>query len=89
LAERSLRTLLGGGAFFESPRWRDGRWWWVSDFYRHLVLTVDPGDSASPARWWRAAGPAGGAAVAGESRHAVVTSRRLKTRPATAAASAR
>jgi sugar lactone lactonase YvrE len=40
LAERSLHTLLGDGAFFESPRWHDGRWW-VSDFYRHLVLTVD------------------------------------------------
>jgi sugar lactone lactonase YvrE len=35
-----LHTLLEGGAFFESPRWHDGRWW-VSDFYRHLVLTVD------------------------------------------------
>ncbi len=35
-----LRTLLEGGAFFESPRWHEGRWW-VSDFYRHLVLTVD------------------------------------------------
>jgi sugar lactone lactonase YvrE len=39
---RRLRTLLEGGCFFEGPRWRDGRWW-VSDFYRHLVLTVDPG----------------------------------------------
>jgi sugar lactone lactonase YvrE len=34
-----LRTLLEGGAFFESPRWHDGRWW-LSDFYRHRVLTV-------------------------------------------------
>lgn len=34
-----MRTLLEGGAFFESPRWHDGRWW-VSDFYRHRVLTV-------------------------------------------------
>jgi sugar lactone lactonase YvrE len=42
MAERELETLLEGGAFFEGPRWRDGRWW-VSDFYRHLVLTVDPG----------------------------------------------
>jgi sugar lactone lactonase YvrE len=41
MAERSLHTLLGDGAFFESPRWHEGRWW-VSDFYRHLVLTVDP-----------------------------------------------
>lgn len=37
---RALRTVLTGGAFFESPRWHDGRWW-VSDFYRRLVLTLD------------------------------------------------
>ena len=37
---RRLDVLLEGGCFFESPRWHDGRWW-VSDFYRHLVLTVD------------------------------------------------
>ncbi len=41
MVERSLRTLLEGGTFFEGPRWHEGRWW-VSDFYRHLVLTVDP-----------------------------------------------
>lgn len=41
MAERKLETLLEGGAFFEGPRWRDGRWW-VSDFYRQLVLTVHP-----------------------------------------------
>jgi sugar lactone lactonase YvrE len=41
LSERSLQTLLEGGAFFEGPRWHKGRWW-VSDFYRHLVLTVEP-----------------------------------------------
>ena len=40
-----MRTLLEGGAFFESPRWHDGRWW-LSDFYRHRVLTVtEDGDS--------------------------------------------
>ena len=32
------RTLVDGGTFFEGPRWHDGRWW-VSDFYRHLVLS--------------------------------------------------
>ena len=32
------RTLVEGGTFFEGPRWHDGRWW-VSDFYRHLVLS--------------------------------------------------
>jgi sugar lactone lactonase YvrE len=31
--------LLEGGAFFESPRWHDGRWW-VSDFYREAVYTI-------------------------------------------------
>lgn len=36
---RSIATLLEGGSFFEGPRWRDGRWW-VSDFYRHVVLAV-------------------------------------------------
>jgi sugar lactone lactonase YvrE len=36
---RSLAPLLDGGAFFEGPRWHDGRWW-VSDFYRHGVFTV-------------------------------------------------
>ena len=36
-----LATLLEGGSFFEGPRWRDGRWW-VSDFYRHRVITVTP-----------------------------------------------
>ena len=34
-----MRTLLEGGAFFESPRGHEGRWW-LSDFYRHRVLMV-------------------------------------------------
>jgi sugar lactone lactonase YvrE len=42
---RTLTTLLDGGSFFEGPRWHDGRWW-VSDFYRGLVLTVDPDGNA-------------------------------------------
>jgi sugar lactone lactonase YvrE len=50
MADRPLHTLLSDGAFFESPRWHDGRWW-VSDFYRHLVLTVtedgEPGEMLS------------------------------------------
>src|SRR3954447_17421261 len=36
---RELRTLLEGGAYFEGPRWHEGRWW-VSDFYRRTVSTV-------------------------------------------------
>jgi sugar lactone lactonase YvrE len=46
MAERELRTLLDKGAFFEGPRWHDDRWW-VSDFYRHLVLTIDPDGSTA------------------------------------------
>jgi len=41
MAERTLTQLLDGGAFFEAPRWHDGRWW-VSDFYRQAVYTVSP-----------------------------------------------
>ncbi len=41
MAGRAFTTLLEGGAFFESPRWRDGRWW-VSDFYRQAVFSVTP-----------------------------------------------
>ena len=41
-----------GRAFFEAPRWHDGRWW-VSDFYRDRVIAVEP------------AGRGGGHAVAG------------------------
>ncbi|MEU5882102.1 SMP-30/gluconolactonase/LRE family protein [Spirillospora sp. NPDC047279] len=42
---RSLDTLIDGGAFFEGPRWHDGRLW-VSDFWRHHVLAVAPDGSA-------------------------------------------
>ena len=35
-----MRRLLDGGTFFEGPRWHDGRWW-VSDFFRHVVLSFD------------------------------------------------
>lgn len=48
MAERELSTLLEDGAFFEGPRWREGRWW-VSDFYRRLVLAVSPGGDAEEA----------------------------------------
>lgn len=34
----SLTLLASGGAFFEGPRWHDGRWW-VSDLYRKGVFT--------------------------------------------------
>ncbi len=38
--ERTLTPLAEGGAYFECPRWHDGRWW-ASDFYRHAVFTYD------------------------------------------------
>lgn len=40
---REPAKLLGGGSFFEGPRWRDGLWW-VSDFYTDggRILGVDP-----------------------------------------------
>jgi sugar lactone lactonase YvrE len=44
MADRALEQLADGGGFFEGPRWRDGRWW-VSDFYRHLVLAIAPDGS--------------------------------------------
>jgi hypothetical protein len=43
---RELTTLFEGGAFFEGPRWREGRWW-VSDFYGHVVMTVAPDGAAA------------------------------------------
>jgi sugar lactone lactonase YvrE len=46
MADR-LRVLLEGGAFFESPRWHEGRWW-VSDFYRRTVSTVDAAGREEP-----------------------------------------
>lgn len=42
---RGLSILLEGGAFFEGPRWRHGRWW-VSDFYRQTVYAVVPDGTA-------------------------------------------
>jgi sugar lactone lactonase YvrE len=41
----ALSPLLEDGAFFEAPRWRDGRWW-VSDFYREAVYAVKPDGTA-------------------------------------------
>jgi sugar lactone lactonase YvrE len=41
VSDRDFATLLEGGAFFESPRWRGDRWW-VSDMYRRAVFTVTP-----------------------------------------------
>jgi sugar lactone lactonase YvrE len=41
MTNRDVRVVLGGGAFFEAPRWHDGTWW-VSDFYRRSVSRVSP-----------------------------------------------
>jgi sugar lactone lactonase YvrE len=38
-SDRSLETLVGGGAFFECPRWHEGRLW-VSDYWRYQVLAI-------------------------------------------------
>lgn len=57
MAKRALEVLLEGGAFFESPRWHEGRWW-ISDFYRHLVLTVD-GDGRTEEVWTVEGQPSG------------------------------
>ena len=46
MPQRRVSTLLEGGSFFESPRWRESSWW-VSDFYRGLVMTVSPEGSTS------------------------------------------
>lgn len=35
-----LRPLLGGGGYFEAPRWRDGRLWFV-DCYGPTLLSID------------------------------------------------
>jgi len=46
MGERAIRTLLEGGGFFEAPRWHEARWW-VSDFYRQVVMTVAPDGSTA------------------------------------------
>ena len=38
--EGELEELMGGLTFPEGPRWRDGKLWF-SDFFSHLVYTVD------------------------------------------------
>jgi sugar lactone lactonase YvrE len=40
-----FETVLEGGAFFECPRWHEGRWY-VSDFYRYAVYAVDTDGTA-------------------------------------------
>lgn len=38
---RTVREVAGGFSYLESPRWHEGRLW-LSDFYTHRVVTVDP-----------------------------------------------
>ena len=40
----TAEVLLSGGTFFEAPRWHSERWW-VSDFFRHVVLSFEPDGS--------------------------------------------
>ncbi len=37
----TVEVLPEGGSFFEAPRWHGGRWW-VSDFFRHRVISFEP-----------------------------------------------
>ena len=46
MVTRRLERLLGGGAFFECPRWYEGSWW-VSDFLRQTVSKVDEAGNES------------------------------------------
>ncbi len=39
-----LDVVAGGFSYLECPRWHDGRLW-VSDFYTHRVLAIEPGGS--------------------------------------------
>lgn len=41
LSGSAVRTVATDFKFLECPRWRDGRVW-MSDFYAHEVLSVDP-----------------------------------------------
>ena len=43
-AERHVQVLFEGGAFFEGPRWHEGRWW-VSDMHQRLVRAIAPDGS--------------------------------------------
>ena len=44
-SDRKLETLVGGGGFFECPRWHDGRLW-VSDYWRYQVVAIAPDGAA-------------------------------------------
>ena len=50
MANRALSTLLEGGSFFESPRWRDGRWQ-VSDFYTEIYVSRLMAELPGTAGW--------------------------------------
>jgi sugar lactone lactonase YvrE len=41
-SDTRLATFATGGAFFESPRWRNGRLW-VCDFWARQVVAISPG----------------------------------------------
>lgn len=38
---RDVRTVADGFSYLEAPRWHDGRLW-LSDFYTHQVVALDP-----------------------------------------------
>jgi hypothetical protein len=44
--ERQIETVGEGFAYLECPRWRDGLVY-VSDFYQHRVVSIDPVSGAT------------------------------------------
>lgn len=67
---RTLKTLLGGLAFPEGPRWRDGRLWF-SDMHAHEVVAMSP-DGARETMF-SAAGPVSGLGWLPDGRMLVVS----------------
>ena len=47
MGEGKLTLLYEGGHYYESPRWRDGRWY-VSDFYDQAVYAVSEDGRSEP-----------------------------------------
>jgi sugar lactone lactonase YvrE len=45
VGERQITSVAEGFAYLECPRWRDGLVY-VSDFYQHRVVTVDPANGS-------------------------------------------
>ncbi len=44
MTSTNLRTILDGGRYFEGPRWRDGRLWFVDCMARTLLSVTPSGE---------------------------------------------